>query len=731
MEVSVRIKIKILKQLAPYSIGDKSPYFLLSYDNYFDSMPVYNKIFTYSPSINENSVCIHDSIISIKSTVKSGVYSQMAIDELKKEDIAGTIQKKYKSNDFYKKTIPVNSQLIFKLFTPQKNSMDQTCDVIKCAALIPLRELQLKKNMHIPMYMHDHNTEFGTIIVEVKQMKFNKNVSWSIIKTIGMGDPIGSSVGNYKDNLNKHLRIAYNFNSKISSFMTQFDFSTIYKSSRIRCEYNFSSFGNFIPMSFVIVSKYRSNSKYWIHMFAICLSDVLIRFGFATYTSIKNYNIYSLGKKYWKKLSLGYKCIVLTLMLRKLPNALPYISDFISYNNDNKKPSENFNPCSIFNGSSDCEDDAQVSMTLYNAFVQLEIDPNTSPVGLYELWVLAKCFIDSMTLYRVTTAEVRGIVDNLKNGITAHMNLILIPMGFFLENLSIDDMWNRNTTDGQMRKLKNNVLLMKKKFEKNVELLSTLNGISVTSIKNELPVLIVEGTGPLCPFKMKPPNFNSYRYVKFLFSKYPKVLTNIYHGPKSVNTFFTHAMLGFSDMNKFGIPCDGFVYSIDKRTSVKPTYGARFSDLRNKKNTKFILRPLMSQQELDSAYFTSRLQLTSPSFFAHYNINEKLNVLLTEKQSFNSFYMDDNKKDSSELRKSQIRICKNIKLKMMDNSKKIFSDQYKTVLISMRVQDLEYTRDTLIRKLTDSESIQDIDFYFEDMLEGISNVVFALKISSE
>ena len=300
---------------------------------------------------------------------------------------------------------------------------------------------------------------------------------------------------------------------------------------------------------------------------------------------------------------------------------------------------------------------------------------------------------------------------------------------------------------------------MKTHSDKNFKILSTLNGnIEIKRLKKIIPVLSIEGTGPLCPIKMIPPNPKAYRYVKSVFQNDPVVVTSIYHDPSGKNAFFTHAMVGLTDLNRFGINSDGFVYSRGKEVTDNPIYGTRFEDLRNKTDTVFILRPFLTRKEMESAYYTNRLQLTSPSFLMKSSPYSRVRNSVSETAIFNPIYIkhggggasgagggadgsdhhgytiDNDRQPNTSYKLAKLRRVRNIKLlkkiknDMKYNKQKKFTDDTRNVLISIRSVDLENVYDKIADVIVNSEKIQDMDFYFEDLLQGLSNVIIVLKL---
>lgn len=757
MNLSFRVTIKINDEFSlplnstgggyKYGTGNSSrPEMIVSLDDSFQCIPWVDVLESNNHSVD----------INLRAVLVDNAHSRYALKELIASDIKGLLMKKYSSIGYVTKRIPKDSFLVVKIFTPSYNDTDQVCEVIKCGAILSLEKLRKEKNVQERMYIHKMSTSFGTISVQLKEISLDSGTVFGGPRLNQLAKMnIGSTM---RSTLSTHIKISKAFDEKVNIFLSQFDFNLIFKSERIRCHYNFSTFGNFLPMSFVISNSYTSNVPYWVNLYKLCLIDVLLKFQIVTFKDIRSVSISQLDRKYWKNLPEKLKYIVLVQMFRIVPNSIPYISDFVSYNAKERYPNENFNPCALFNKSADCEDYGSISRMMFNAFKQCDISKvkmwnNNSDggkgTGIYELWIMAKLFIDSITLYRVTTAAVREPINKMKSGITAHMNLMLTPKNIFFKNITLDSIWNSSSKNNEnVEKLGKSIELEISKFKKHVNELSSIRGVSVKSILKTLSPMVVEGTGPLCTFIMTPANLKTREYVKTLLIGVPLAQMEIYHTSETKSVFFTHAMLGLCDLTRFGINSDGWVYSQSYKksftTGESKSYGCKFKDLMNNRGVSFILRPFMSPAELKSAYFTSKLQISSPRFnvydqgdnsnigdwktINHVNDkgarNFKFEPIMYRQVGFNEKYQKLKK-----LKSKISALCDTVNNAIQDNVKKVFTDNSHNVVVRLRVEDFMSSVKQLTFALGNSKYVISMHYYFEDIFIDITNLVLVLRVS--
>ena len=207
-------------------------------------------------------------------------------------------------------------------------------------------------------------------------------------------------------------------------------------------------------------------------------------------------------------------------------------------------------------------------------------------------------------------------------------------------------------------------------------------------------------------------------------------------------------MLGLCDLTRFGINSDGWVYSQSYKksftTGESKSYGCKFKDLMNNRGVSFILRPFMSPAELKSAYFTSKLQISSPRFnvydqgdnsnigdwktINHVNDkgarNFKFEPIMYRQVGFNEKYQKLKK-----LKSKISALCDTVNNAIQDNVKKVFTDNSHNVVVRLRVEDFMSSVKQLTFALGNSKYVISMHYYFEDIFIDITNLVLVLRVS--
>lgn len=751
MNISLTINVKILDQFSlpnNATTDSQKAFMIISFDDYFSCVPTVVDLTSNKFQTKINLTC----------DILDTPHTRYKLNELISTDLAGTLQKKYNNIAFVTKKIPSDSFLIIKIFTPNCNDSGQVCETIKCGGIVSIDNLTNKKVTNEVLYIHDKSIDtFGYVSIRVDKFELKEGVKFGGKKINLISDQNISN--DTSSTIKKHVDIARIYNSKIGLFLEQFDFNRIYKSKYIRCHYNFSTFGDFLPLSFVMVNKYVSNIDFWMNLYKTCLIDVILKFQIVKFKDIADLSLKEIDIKYWSGLPLKLKDMIMIQMFRCIPNSIPYINDFVSYTKSNTKSSENFNPCALFNKSADCEDFASISRMLFNGLRQCDISnaktwDNSKHTGLYEIWLMTGQYIDSVTLYRVTTAAVSGLMNKTKDGITAHMNLILIPLNVLFKNMTLDKVWNSKDENSEnIDAMSIGMAKESKKFHNCVNELSRIRSICKFELIKRLTSLVVEGTGPLCSFVMDPVNRIAKKKVNYIIEKIPALQMEIYHTPRTKRVFFTHAMLGLCDMTRFGVRSDGWVYTqgydtkgkllksseFDEHTEF--SYGCKFTDLascnNSSSNVNFVVRPFLSSKEIKSSHFTSKLQISSPTFKI---FNDDIKGRTIRDKSTVKFaptsYKNNTKKIKKrviETKKTVTRMCNSLKESIKYSKNRIFTNNEHNVVMRSRLFDYplinDKLKDLVISKEYNNNCIIDLNFYFEDLFDGIYNVVLVFVMS--
>lgn len=411
-------------------------------------------------------------------------------------------------------------------------------------------------------------------------------------------------------------------------------------SDRVNWYFNFSIDGNYLPLTFILHKRPVNNPQFFHNLFYYSVKKHLLRRQHISNDgkTLRTMTMDDICRLYMIHIApdLKEKKVVMAQMITIIANAMRYVPDHcVDLKSLESIATEDFD--SLFDSlSGDCEDDSQAIKIVYDMFVTCDFMGGGSDVSLVdqlvrELQLMAQCYTDFMCLDIVRAYSVSA--NSKGSGISAHMNVMLVPTIDFTRDVHVLDQEPRDSW--QAEKLSQFRVALKQEEMKvraiSDELIEHKRKYGLPGPENYMSgmdVLVLEGTGAFYPLA----DFNKYqREYSSVMSKDSYVSSNvsemIYHNSPQ-GSFFKYVMMGVTDRFavRYDIPVSGFVFTEEamstRRSGLssannanKYRYGMSYEKLTQKHpSIRFIPYPFMTSNEYAMAKKQSKKQRPLPAF---------------------------------------------------------------------------------------------------------------------
>ena len=509
------------------------------------------------------------------------------------------------------KRLPKDSRLIIECFAVHRNEVQFPVHVMVGATSINLYKLYENKKeglMKVDLMAHE-SLKVGEITLKLKNYDLNNGYQWE--------DTRNKNIDSWKK---ENEKVAMKHAERCYNWFSKFEFP-IPVSRRINCYFNFDIFGRSVPGSFVTSKPPNFNSLFFENLYFNAMKRIMIRKGIIE--PDMKINEESINKKF-REFNRKMKLATLSEMMFMIPTSLNYIGDHVFTNNGRKIDVEDFNRGIIIGKGGDCEDLAWLIYKCHEGFINCKISKNSI---LHELQCFAKCVVPLITLDRVTSKSVEDTDNRPGEGISAHMNVMAMSAYRFFDSVRL----TKNHKEHEFSKLNKAIKTEIGELEKVAQYIRENYDKDFDYKKME--GMVWEGTGVFSPLDEKDPNKKESIYFQKNNPVSIHLSTMIYHPKDDPHQFFTHCMIGMTDLfiTKYDVPVAQLFFTTSKKNDdgllFKGTanYGVGYRDfVEQNPNIKLICSPFMNRTELDILYSTAKVKPKMPDFLINNNYSKKV-----------------------------------------------------------------------------------------------------------
>ncbi len=234
---------------------------------------------------------------------------------------------------------------------------------------------------------------------------------------------------------------------------------------------------------------------------------------------------------------------------------------------------------------------------------------------------------------RVTSKSVEDTNNRPGEGISAHMNVMAMSGHRFYDSIRL----TKNHKDHEVTRFYNAIKQEKKELVEVAKYIKE-NYDSKFNYK-KMPGLVLEGTGVFSPLDERDPSKKESIYFQQNSPVSIHLSTMIYHPKDDPHQFFTHLMIGTTDLfiKKYNLGVSQFFFTTSKKKdnglvfNGTPRYGVTYRDfLEQNPDIRLIAAPFMPRKEMDVLYSTCKIKTKVPDFLMN---NKYVNSVREQKNT--------------------------------------------------------------------------------------------------
>lgn len=634
-----------------------NPKLVINLDNYYDCK---SREFSMKPEIEDGNPGVDERLVyknvkgsldlsdaKIRESYHTKYYARNKMLNNTSLALTSSIEKLQNEE---KKRLPMDSYILIEVHAVHRNNMQYPCYVMVGALKTNLFDLYKK--------VHSHDNKNGKVHVKEVMISANNEMIGTVVFKIHKKNDFTLKDGYYWENTRSSKPSQWekdNRDATLSHAQTVFNWFKRFKfpivlSKRINDYFNFSVYGKSLPGSYLTCGYPKTNPLYWQNLFHYSMIRYLVR---NQKIKLHKYDLNGLKsnskkipitrsflKREFNKLHKD-KLAILGEMLFILPTSLSYIGDHVITNKTGEKiPVEDFNS-PFQTKSGDCEgmiflfinvslDFAWTIFKMYEALVNCKIDPKIYPI-LYELQLIAKCMFPMLCLDRVTSKSVEDTRSSPGEGVSAHMNVMMMSMDQFLNAIMLTKKHDSDDISQMIRAIKKE----KKKLNETYKLLENYGEnhpaknikarLIRTGTKKKIKKwdynTVLEGTGEFNVLDKKNKTEKEDIYIEKNMPVTVHLGKMIYHDKDDKIQFYTHNMIGMSPHflvhHNIGATQWFWTYSKQNDGNIilkKSTqYGVKYRDfVEGNKYIKLVPTPFMTRKEIEVLYSTAKLRPRIP-----------------------------------------------------------------------------------------------------------------------
>lgn len=487
-----------------------------------------------------------------------------------------------------------------------------------CIHLYDIYKNRTKNGLSFKGVIKYHNLDIGSYFLDIKNSKRSSSddIKWMEFTKVNSNDSKAKEILDNDIKTDFELFKEFEITDGIMKGVNVFYNKNMFKKTPLE--------------SFILSNVTKSGSKF---------IEEALKYAVKRFSIYKNYSrprdftndddVYS---KIWLKFNFEDKCNVICFFF-----SFPTI--FIKYKNDtydyNWKTTDidDYTKNSIFTTNGDCDDKMYTILNFIKTIQFYEMDKKNIYFNiLNEIKEILKLYIPTGNVWIVNT-------DRYSKKVCGHWNVVLIPIDYFMKNLSF------NTEDDDNNQ-KNNDTVEKIKEITERELMMFENNIKKLGIKEKIKIINIEGTNIYPNYTQEDQHIN----IKNQFSEY-KILSEmtniIVHNDDDSYNFFLFSCIGvtlyFLERYKIGITK---FYYMDK-SSKKEKNGITKKNFLKLQNFTLKVNTIKSDDYIDLIYSRSKYNESIGSYISKERNEDGENIDKYEKFDIqNSYYIYEYDKKS-------------------------------------------------------------------------------------
>lgn len=500
-----------------------------------------------TPQRMSSEMDIRPQLYTVKQRISGITFSDMRPDP--NSPAYKWLDKHHKTGKSTQNLIPTDSAFCMYLFKVERDDTNLPCYIQAAATTFRVYDLvnAAKKNQPLKVVLKASLDTIGSVSLcatAAPVVKFSSGSVWYDISTMSLKHETVNI-----DREGNALVEVYARNTKTwvsRRFMNRFEMS-----SRINCYYDFNMLGHRFPVAFLLNRTAKTNALFFLNQFYYAMKRHLIRTQRLSLPEMKKMTLQGTLQIYTHSFGLRQRTGILAEMLTLVPTCLRYVTDHtIMIGSGETRNVEDFDSVPTEGGVMDCEDVTVANRTMLHAFRSCDTSQLKSSSGastyllelaksvIEELKILAMCYIDMVCLDRVSIASASMIGQGVQQkSLTAHMNLMLLPVPTFIDRarLTIDgngklqDHSNNQAQDlenafrselykqtGHRNALEKAMLHSHELLMESTEAPGGEWAISKSTLRSSLdvlPSLVLEGTGIYTPLDEEDAHKEIYKYM--------------------------------------------------------------------------------------------------------------------------------------------------------------------------------------------------------------------------